>query len=281
MEYIMYVCPECRSYFKTGSSGKKIKCLKCKNAYLLDLKIADVEWRKLGKDARTSRINRAIAGEHLREEIPRSVEPPKPPESEADTTPKPDADKDRIGVELPDEAIIEAQKLLEEQDMQADMPRQPIDKGKLAIVCTVTVGLLFLMSFTSLILPIFRTRSEMSTLIDAEAGDVIDYGKYKGNTEWTVLERSDNELVVVSNYAVAKAIPEGVREKNKQVEWFNSAFMNKAFNIYERWNIGFMDEDSKDRMVIMSNARLAAYPDVNDVVDDDGVHLMCRIIVDE
>ena len=270
----MYVCPGCRSFFKTGSTGRKIKCLRCKNDYLADLKITDEEWRKLDPDARKSRINRAIAGEQLREAIPKPVEPARPVSAEEST--KERSDESAIKADLPDEAILEAQKLLEEQDLQAEMPRQPVDKKKFTMVCTITAGLIILLSFFSLVFPVFRMREEAGVLEEAQAGDMVSYGKYKGNTEWTVLERNDNEFLLVSNYAVASALPESERDRQKQTEWLNSAFLNRSFNIYERSRL-LADEDTGDSMHFMTDSEWTQYSDLVNGINDGKAHPVCRI----
>lgn len=270
----MYVCPSCRSFFKTGSPGKKIKCLKCKNDYLADLKITDEEWRKLDPDARKSRINRAIAGEQLREEIPKPKKPVRPIVSNDSTDEE--AAQDKIKNDLPDEAILEAQKLLEEQDMQAEMPRQPVDRGRFMIVCTVAACLITVLSVMSFVLPIFRMREETGILEEAMEGDIVSYGKYKGNTEWTVLERNEDDFLVVGNYAVVSALPESIRDRQKQTEWLNSAYMNKAFNIYERRRI-LVDEDTGESIHFMSDREWTQYSDLVGSINDGKAHPICRI----
>lgn len=274
----MYICPECRSYFKTGSLGKKIKCLRCKNAYLTDLKIADVEWRKLDGDTRNSRINRAIAGEHLREALPGSLEPDKPEVSAPAPQAEPKPDKpDKFKNDLPDEAILEAQMLLEEQDKQSDKPKEPIDKRRLAIVCGVAGGLLLILAFLNLVVPVFRVRNEVPVLRTAQAGDVVSFGKYKGNTQWSVLERDDDGIVMVGNFPVANAIPEDARNRATQVDWLNSSFLNRSFNLYERRKLIPLEEGSKDLIRIMSEGDWSKYYGTIGIEDDGKVHPICRV----
>ena len=274
----MYICPECRSYFKTGSSGKKIKCLRCNNAYLTDLKIADTEWRKLDGDARKSRINRAIAGEHLRVPVPVPAEPVKPEVPAPAPQEEPKAEKHvKSKEDLPDEAILEAQMLLEEQDMQSDKPKEPIDKRRLAIVLGVTGGLLLILSILSLVVPLFRVRDEVPVLRTAQAGDVVSFGKYKGNTEWSVLERDNSGIVMVGNFPVANAIPEDTRNRASQIDWLNSSFLNRSFNLYERRKLIPLEDDSKELIRIMSESDWSKYYGTIDIEDDGKVHPVCKI----
>lgn len=274
----MYICPECRSYFKTGSSGKKIKCLRCNNAYLTDLKIADTEWRKLDGDARKSRINRAIAGEHLREPVPVPAEPVKPEVPAPAPQEEPKAEKHvKSKEDLPDEAILEAQMLLEEQDMQSDKPKEPIDKRRLAIVLGVTGGLILILSFFSFVFPVFRVRKEVPELRTAQAGDVVSFGKYKGNTEWSVLARDNHGIVMVGNFPVANAIPDDIRNQQAQIDWLNSSFLNRSLNLYERRKLIPVDEGSDDLVGIMSDAEWAEYYGTIELEDDGKVHPVCRI----
>ena len=48
----MYVCPECRSYFKVKSKGKQVKCPKCSHEYLQDLAVDHEAWMALASDAK-------------------------------------------------------------------------------------------------------------------------------------------------------------------------------------------------------------------------------------
>lgn len=285
MSYIMYICPGCRNYFKTGSSGKKIKCPKCKEEYLTDLKIADEEWRKLDADARKTRINRAIAGEHLREAIP-APEPvpvkapevtPSVPAEDANPQVKEEDSSAKSKEDLPDEVILEAKKILEEQDMHADMPRQPVDRRRLAVVCGVSSGLVLLLTFLSLILPVFRLKEEGPALLTAQVGDTVSFGKYKGNTGWTVLEKDDDSILAVSDFYVANAVPEDKRDKDRQIEWLNSSFINRTFNIYERKRLQPLDDEDGDLVHIMDESLWASYSQEVGLENDGKVHPICRI----
>ena len=279
----MYICPGCRSYFKTGSPGKKIKCLRCKSEYLTDLKITDEEWRKLDQDARQSRIGRAIAGEQLREEIPvPEPEEVRPPVVDV-TADKPEKEAEQVKAkeDLPDEVILEARHILEQRDMAAEMPRQPIDRKKFGIVCGVTGGLVLLLLILNLIVPIFRIRSEIPVLNAAEEGDTVSFGKYKGSTQWTVLERDDKGLIMVSDFSVANAVPPETKDKISQLEWLNSSFINRAFNVYERRKLDIINEDFGNCIVIMDETDRSRYEGTLELPDDGRVHVMCRVNTEE
>ena len=53
----MYVCPECRKAFKVKSSNKQIKCPKCPDAILSDMKIDAEEWGKINNDTKNAIID--------------------------------------------------------------------------------------------------------------------------------------------------------------------------------------------------------------------------------
>lgn len=40
----MYICPECSKVFKVKGTGKKARCTKCNDSYLVDMQISDEEW---------------------------------------------------------------------------------------------------------------------------------------------------------------------------------------------------------------------------------------------
>ncbi len=270
----MYVCPSCRSYFKTGGADKKIKCPKCKEVLLLSLKITDEKWRLLDKEARQSRISRALAGEQLRDEAPKvkqgpvipavPVTPAAPPVSHtsfftdqaapssaqgtlssapAAPSSQPVTDEKKSGdndflfkADAPDEAILEARRLLEEKDVQAEMPAPQVDFRKLMIVCMTAFVLLLIPSLWNLVFPIFTLRGEMDAISQAEPGDSIEYGKYDGGRTWRIIEAEDDRVLVISDRAVNKNFKDS--KDNKAITaWLNSSFMNRTFNVYERARI--------------------------------------------
>lgn len=78
----MYVCPECRSYFKAKSSGKNIKCPKCSHQYLIDLFMDHEAWGTL-----TLVEKKTIANARISEET--ADEPAEPVKEPVSTEAKP------------------------------------------------------------------------------------------------------------------------------------------------------------------------------------------------
>ncbi len=253
----MYVCPECGSYFKAQTTGKKFKCARCKKEYLLDLKITDEKWKLLEHDAKKARIRRALAGENLREEIPKPPPVKKEPISQSDALSIKDARSSFI-TDKPDEAILEARQLLERKDVEAEMPKPSVNRRKLGLVCAVSMAVLLIPCILGVLVPISKMNREIEVLRTARTGDKVSYGKYKGNTEWEVVKVDGNRLLLRSDYGIS-----GIEKKDplKLRGWLNSVYMNKSFNIYERIRIETEDDESIDKVFLMDRSNPA-----------DGVH---------
>ena len=261
MGYIMYVCPACRSYFKTPGGDKKIKCPKCKQEYLLSLKISDEKWRELDKDVRQARISRALAGEQLRDEVPK---PPTPPAMPADALPKPTEhlqDEAIFKTDAPDEAILEARRLLEEKDVEAEMPAPQMDYKKFMIICVTSFVLLFIPAVLNILVPAITFKKELTAVSQAQPGESIKWGRHKGNTSWRVLEvdEDNDRVLVICDHKVKGDFPEKqspppggalVSKDQIMIDWLNSSFMNSYFNVLERARIVPSTDDANKIFLI-------------------------------
>ena len=65
----MYVCPECRSFFKVKSKDRDVKCPKCSHQYLLDLKMDEEAWGTLTLDERKIIIKARVSEEGLQDVV--------------------------------------------------------------------------------------------------------------------------------------------------------------------------------------------------------------------
>ena len=355
----MYTCPGCGVYFKTGSSGKKIKCLKCHSEYLLDLQITDEAWRALDHDARMERIDAAKAGKlagestdpskvekekeavkpeisetkektaktavpktKAKEEAAKPAEPEtkkeeaakpaesgsekedaaKPAESEVkkEETQKAEApevneakpessSKHKIfGMKMPEkpEAMKKAEAREAEGDKAAgnedDKDRELLLRRNILIVSIVPAVLILVLIITTFVIPRFRINRELPVMHNAQAGDVVSYGKYKGKTEWVVLDRRDDKLLCITKDPVEI-------DHNR---WLNSKYMNETFNIYERRRIirgkdAVSPEEaeagqkigSNDKVFLFSDEELAPYPSGGLDLHDGIAHPVCWIDV--
>lgn len=101
--------------------------------------------------------------------------------------------------------------------------------------------------------------------IMAEAGDVILFGNYNGNTEWIVLDRQDNKLFLLSKYAIET---KEYNERFKYIswgsctirEWLNATYILSAFNSVERKNIlSKLIERKEDQIFLLSEDEVKEY----------------------
>lgn len=84
---------------------------------------------------------------------------------------------------------------------------------------------------------------EYTDIAKAKAGDTVAFGKYDdGKNAWKVLEKKDNELILLSDHCIAK---HAYHDKNKAVtwencalrKWLNEIFYQKAFSDKEKAQI--------------------------------------------
>lgn len=83
---------------------------------------------------------------------------------------------------------------------------------------------------------------EYTDIAKAKAGDTVAFGKYDGKIAWKVLERKDNELILLSDHCIAK---QAYHDKNEAVtwenctlrKWLNETFYQKAFSDKEKTQI--------------------------------------------
>lgn len=84
---------------------------------------------------------------------------------------------------------------------------------------------------------------EYTDIAKAKAGDTVAFGKYDdGKIAWKVLEKKDNELILLSDHCIAK---HAYHDKNKAVtwencalrKWLNEIFYQKAFSDKEKAQI--------------------------------------------
>jgi len=76
----------------------------------------------------------------------------------------------------------------------------------------------------------------------AKAGDTVAFGDYKGKLAWKVLEKKDNELILLTDHCVAR---QAYHDKNESVtwatcslrKWLNETFYAQAFSDEEKAQI--------------------------------------------
>ena len=183
----------------------------------------------------------------------------------------------------------------EEQKQQTKNPKAVRNKVIVASTFSVMVAAL---ATTTFIIPSFRFRDEMSALRKANVGDIVTYGKYKGNTEWIVLDRKDNRVLCISNYGVGDERADEVVlwETSPVRERLNSTFMNSAFNIFERvrivstkeirenepdYRVEYVSPDVVDKMFMLKDEEVKEYIASNSdrmtQLSDISVHPACWI----
>ena len=84
---------------------------------------------------------------------------------------------------------------------------------------------------------------EYTDIAKAKDGDTVAFGKYDDEKiDWKVLEKKDNELILLSDHCIAK---HAYHDKNKAVtwencalrKWLNEIFYQKAFSDKEKAQI--------------------------------------------
>ena len=183
----------------------------------------------------------------------------------------------------------------EEKKQQPKNPKAV--RNRLIVASTFSV-MVAALATTTFIIPSFRFRNEMSDLRKANVGDIVKYGKYKGNTDWIVLDRKDNRVLCISNYGVGDERADEVVlwETSPVRERLNSTFMNSTFNIFERVRIvstkeirenepdyraEYVSPDVVDKMFMLKDEEVKEYIASNSdrmtQLSDISVHPACWI----
>jgi DNA-directed RNA polymerase subunit RPC12/RpoP len=295
MAYIMYICPECRSYFKTGSSGKKIKCPKCAHKYLLDLKTEDARWKELDKEARNKIIEEAKAGTESKagekteaKVAPGVVSAIKETVDHIKSGNKENKDdKDNSG----NKENTDNKDNKEESTEEA--VRTPLNRKYVAIAVSTAAVLIFLLVLFDFIIPAPRIKREVAALKKASCGDTVEFGKFKGNRNWVVLDRKDDLVLCMSEYPVGDEPCDVAKWPQSRIrDWLNSAYMNSTFSIFERLRIistkdvqdidpsysRAVGDDIPDKVFVISDDELKNYLGKDrDDLNDDSMRVVCWI----
>ena len=222
-------------------------------------------------------------------DTPYTAEPENIPEPEPEPRPEPEkkvskgwttgsADsgglKDQPIVNLDaDEDAEDNEPVVKKKKVKAEVTPQA--KRNRIIVFGASIGLIAALTVTSIVIPSFRYRDEMALLRNANVGDIIRFGKYKGNSGWIVLDKKDDRVLCISDFEVGdKPQEEFTWETSPEREELNSSFMNSTFNLYERIRIlssatireqdpdyktEYVDKDLNDRMFILKDDEVKKY----------------------
>ena len=239
-------------------------------------------------------------------DTPYTAEPENIPEPEPEPRPEPEkkvskgwttgsADsgglKDQPIVNIDaDEDAEDNEPVIKKKKVKAEVTPQA--KRNRIIVFGASIGLITALTVTSMVIPSFRYRDEMAELRNANVGDIIHFGKYKGNSGWIVLDKKDDRVLCISDFEVGdKPQEEFTWETSPEREELNSSFMNSTFNLYERIRIlssatireqdpdyktEYVDKDLNDRMFILKDDEVKKYvADKGDILvqlSDTAIH---------
>ncbi|MCR5419532.1 MAG: DUF1720 domain-containing protein [Lachnospiraceae bacterium] len=166
-----------------------------------------------------------------------------------------------------------------------------------AIVISAFSVLILVLIITSLIVPLFKYNEELDILRNSNVGDIVSYGKYKGNTDWIVLDKQEDKILCISDYEVGDEREEDIHWETSLVrDMLNSSYMNSTFNIYERVNIisteaireenpdyraEYVGEDVVDKIFLLKDEEVKDYIGSNSErmtqLSDVAVHPSCWI----
>jgi hypothetical protein len=151
----------------------------------------------------------------------------------------------------------------------------PEAKRNRIIVYATSIGMVTALTVTTMVIPSFRFRDEMSVLRSSQVGDIVSYGKYKGNTDWIVLDKQPDRVLCISDFEVGDTRDDEIFWETSPVrEELNSTFMNSTFNLYERIRIlsadtirqqdpeyttAYVTKDMDDKVFILKDSELKNY----------------------
>lgn len=143
---------------------------------------------------------------------------------------------------------------------------------KYVTIVAATLSVIFVYLFTAtFVIPTFRIKKELPVLRSAAAGDTVQYGRYKGQDEWVVLDRKGSKLLCISNYPIlGKTYDEENWDDSGLRKWFNSIYINSAFNVFERMRIR-STKDIEDEYPDYSRGINTDEPDKIFIITDDEI----------
>ena len=126
------------------------------------------------------------------------------------------------------------------------------------------------------------TDMEVKIISTAEVGDYVKYGKYNENTEWIVLEKDVNRILLLSKFSV-ESKPFDDEKYNENVpwikctlhQWLNEEYINKAFNAYEEKRI-YSASDVWGKVFLLSAKDVEKYKNIDDnIFSDESLWWLC------
>lgn len=90
-------------------------------------------------------------------------------------------------------------------------------------------------------------RKGFATIKNAKVGDIVQYGNYNGNTDWIVLDKVENEKLMllacdsIGNIRYSDVNKEVNWETCSLRKWLNETYINEAFSVEEKKRIMLND----------------------------------------
>ena len=171
-----------------------------------------------------------------------------------------------------------------------------LNKKNVAIVAVTTGVLLLYLVTMTFIIPGFKMQKELDILRSATVGDAVQYGRYRGQDGWIVLDKKGTKLLCISDYTIYDDTNyDGGWDDSELRKWFNSVYINSAFNVFERMRItstkdiqkdypGYSRDvgmDTPDKVFIISDNEMkkyiGMYKEAMIEVNDDEIRAVCWI----
>lgn len=169
----------------------------------------------------------------------------------------------------------------ESENGDSEAAKEPVKPEKVKLnrkyvaIVAGSMGAIFLyLLIVTFVVPTFRIKSELSLLRTAETGDTVQFGKYKGRDDWTVLDRKGTKLLCISDYPIEGQVYYDEGWDNSSLrKWLNSVYINSSFNVFERRRLTSTEDiqeefpdysrdmgtDAPDKVFIISENELLDY----------------------
>lgn len=86
-----------------------------------------------------------------------------------------------------------------------------------------------------------RNMSNQDKILTAEVGDFVTFGNYNGNTEWIVIDKKEDKLLLLSKYAIDERKFDEYSDPRWEMcsvrNWLNSEYINLSFGTEEQKKI--------------------------------------------
>lgn len=137
-------------------------------------------------------------------------------------------------------------------------------------IIIISVFIIMMIGITMILLADTESiEAEKETLRDAQAGDIVSFGNYESNTQWLVLERKEDSLLLLSKNLLDKrqynSSSGGITWEDCDIrQWLNEEYYENTFTLAEKLLIEKTELSSGEDEVVSDKVFLLSIDEVRE-----------------